>query len=196
MNMNRRDLLTSLAGAGLVGLTAPSQVSAEPDRPVTPPLAKDGLVFWLETSLRRVYPTSPAGSAQILPLLTPRNARLSFQACFGNSKDNSVIVRCEVIGADDCKPVVRRVGFVPLRALNTYVPRDEVEGIGYVPGLCPDPLFPESTAHVGPHANGVFWISLTVPPDAAPGTRDIRVRLTLENEFSYVDFVRPKPWSV
>jgi hypothetical protein len=196
MNMNRRDVLASLAGTGLIGLTGPLQASAEPDRPATAPVPKDGLVFWLETSLHRVYPTSSAGSTQILPLLTARNARLSFQACFRNLKDNSVIVRCEVIGADDCMPVVRRVGFVPLQALNTFVPREEVEGIGYVPGLCPDPLFPENTAHVGPHANGVFWISLFVPPDAKPDMRDIKVKLTLDNEFSYVDFVRPTPWSV
>ena len=129
-------------------------------------------------------------------LLTARAARLSFQACFRNDKTNSVIVRCEVLGADDCKPVVRRVGFVPLRAFNTYVPKDELEGVGFLPGLCPDPLFPEATAHIGPQANGVFWISLSIPADAKPGVRQIKVRLTLENEFSYVDWTRPKPWSV
>jgi hypothetical protein len=42
----------------------------------------------------------------------------------------------------------------------------------------------------------VFWISLFVPADAKVGKREITVRLTLENEYGYVDFVRPKPWSV
>jgi hypothetical protein len=101
-----------------------------------------------------------------------------------------------VPGAEDWKPVVRRVGFVPLRSFNTYVPKDEIEGVGFIPGLCPDPLFPESTAHVGPQANGVFWISLFIPADAKPGRRQVKVRLTLENEFAYVDWTRPKPWSV
>jgi len=197
--MNRRTVLKQLAGAGALGLVAPSAALAAPGaaaQDLPPPLAKDQIRFWLETSLRRVYPTSPPGSAQPLKLLTARGARLSFQACFRNDKTNSVIMRCEVLGADDCRPVVRRVGFVPLRAFNTYVPKDELEGVGFIPGLCPDPLFPESTAHIGPQANGVFWISLFIPAGATPGTRQIKVRLTLENEFSYVDWTRPKPWSV
>lgn len=196
--MNRREVLQAIMGTGAVGLlnsTGDGDVPAiEPQQ--QPPVTRDGLRFWLETSLRRVYPTSPPSGGAPLSLISARNARLSFQACFRNDRINSVIVRCKVVGADDCSPRVRRVGFVPMRALNTYVPTDEVEGIGHIPGMCPDPLFPEPTAHVGPHSNGVFWISLFIPPDAKPGPRDITVRLTLENEFSYVDFTRPKPWSV
>ena len=192
--MNRREVLKSIVTVGAAGLVSPQRLGAAADAPA--PLAKNGLQFWLETSLRRVYPTSPPGPAKVLSLLSARRARLSFQACFRNLKSNSVIVRCEVLDADDCAPRIRRVGFVPLRALNTYVRLEEVEGIGHVPGMCPDPLFPENTAHIGPCANGVFWLSLFIPADAAVGVRDIRVRLTLENEFSYVDFVRPEPWSV
>lgn len=196
--MNRRDVLKSFVGAGAATLLTPTQASAQTHAATQPatPLLKEGLAFWLETSLNRVYPNSPVGNAQLRQLPTPRNARLSLQACFRNDRINSVIVRCEVLGADDLNPRVRRVGFVPLPNLNTYVPADEVEGIGQIPGLCPDPLFPEPTAHVGPHANSAFWLSLFVPPDAKPGPRQIRIRLTLENEFSYVDFNRPKPWSV
>ncbi|HZZ42335.1 MAG TPA: DUF4091 domain-containing protein [Tepidisphaeraceae bacterium] len=195
--MNRRDVLKTFVGASAASLLAPAHVGAQ-TRPANQPtpLRKDGLAFWLETSLNRVYPTSSPGNAQLSPLLTPRNARLSIQACFRNDEINSAIVRCEVLDADDLHPRVRRVGFVPLRGLNTYVPTDEVEGIGHVPGLCPDPLFPEPTAHVGPHSNGVFWISLFIPPNTKPGPRTLRIRLTLENEFAYVDFTRPKPWSV
>jgi len=196
--MNRRTAIKRLAGAGALGLIAPASVDAADDlkEEEARPLAKDQIRFWLETSLKRVYPTSPPGSAGPLRLLSGRAARLSFQACFRNDKTNSAVMRCEVLGADDWKPAVRRVGFVPLRALNTYVPKDEIEGVGFIPGLCPDPLFPESTAHVGPQANGVFWISLFIPAEAKPGPRRVKVRLTLENEFAYVDWTRPKPWSV
>lgn len=196
--MNRRKAIKTLAGTGALGLLHPGLCAENNPHPAesSPPLQKDGLQFWLETSLKRVYPTSPAGTARSLKLLTPRNARLSFQCCFHNGKNNSVLLRCEVLEASDLKVTVRRVGFVPMAWLNTFVPKEETEGIGFVPGLCPDPLFPENTAQVGPRANGVFWISLFVPATAQPGRRTLRLRMTLENEFAYVDWVNPKPWSV
>jgi len=197
--MNRREAIKRIAGAGALGAIAPVRLPGQTNTP-TPaslaPLVKDNLHFWLETSLRRVYPTSPPGSGVPLQLETARQARLSFQACVCNRKTNSAIVRCEILGADDWQPLVRRVGFVPLRNFNTFVPQDELEGIGFIPGLCPDPLFPDNQAHIGPQSNGVFWISLRVPADTKPGLRRLQVRLTLENEYSYVDFVRPKPWSI
>ena len=80
--------------------------------------------------------------------------------------------------------------------LNTFVPREEIEGEGFIPGLCPDPLYPEQQAHFSPLGNAVFWISLIVPERETTGVHDLRVRLTLENQYGYVDFTRPKPWSV
>jgi hypothetical protein len=198
--MNRREAIKKITNAGAMGVLALNahgeNVATTKEAPASKAIERNEMKFWLETSLKRVYPTSQPGGAQLAPLLTARNAKLSVQACFQNNKINSAIVKCEVIGADDLKPVIRRVGFVPMCHLNTYVPKDEVEGVGFIPGLCPDPLFPETSTHVGPHSNGVFWISLFVPAEAKVGRREITVRLTLENEFSYVDFDRPKPWSV
>ncbi len=42
------------------------------------------VAFWLESSLKRVFPTSPVGDRGSLKLLSARNARLSFQACYRN----------------------------------------------------------------------------------------------------------------
>src|SRR5688500_3839459 len=101
--MNRREALQAIIGTGAVGLLVPSDAGAEPadatstTKPQQPPLTKEGLRFWLESSLKRVYPTSPPGGAAPLPLVTARNARLSFQACFRNDRINSVVVKCEVV---------------------------------------------------------------------------------------------------
>lgn len=61
---------------------------AEPtsDGPVVvEPEGKPGtkLVFWLETSLKRVFPRTPPATHRSLKLLPARNAKISFQACFG-----------------------------------------------------------------------------------------------------------------
>jgi glycosyl hydrolase family 123 len=195
--MNRRTVIKLLAGAGIAG-SLPLQTSAEGTEVGVAALAaqvKNEIVFWLETSLKRVYPNSPPASSS-LKLLAARNEKLSFQACFRNLKTNSVFMRCEVVAPAGIQGRVRRVGFVPLPNFNTYVPKDELEGIGFIPGLCPDPLFPEPTVQVGPQANGVFWISVAIPADARPGLQTLKVRFTLENEYAYTDFTRPKPWSV
>ena len=74
-SMNRRDFLkSSTAGLGLTMGLRPEILRADP-----PPA--DGLRFWLETSLRRVFPASPARDARTLRIVAARGERLSFQAC-------------------------------------------------------------------------------------------------------------------
>jgi hypothetical protein len=64
-----------------------------------------------------------------------------------------------------------------------------------MPGLCPDPLFHETTAHIGPEGTGIFWISLEVPEGATPGKVEGNVHFTLEDQFGYTGWESPKPWS-
>ena len=200
--MNRREALKAIASTGalgVLGLHAPAVAAAAEAAgdAHAQSIERNGVEFWLETSLKRIYPNSPPGSAQPLQLLAARNQKLSFQVCFANHQTNSIRMRCEVTGLPrDWKSRVRRVGFVPLRNLNTHTPADELEGIGQIPGLCPDPLFLEVTAHVGPKSNGVFWISLAVPETSATGVHPVTVKLTLEDAFSYTDWTHPEPWSV
>jgi hypothetical protein len=198
INMNRRDVIKSAAfGAAAVGLpftaACANQAPAAASRGT--PVEDQGVKFWLESSLTRVFPNSQPGDAK-LSLVTARNARLSFQACFRHRQDCSIRVRAAVEGADDLRPLVRRVGYVPLQQLNTDVPLDELDGVGHVPGLVPDPLFPEQTLHVGPESNGSFWITLNVPADAKVGVREIKVRLTVEDTFRFPGWTVAKPFSV
>lgn len=204
-DLNRRELLKGVAGATVLSAAqraargdSPTGMGAgsQPARPGGAPVEQEGVRFWLETSLRRVFPNSPAGSAAPLTLLTARNARVSFQACFRNLRTCSIRVRASVHGAEGLPLRIRRVGYVPLQALNTDVPFDELDGICHVPGLVPDPLYPEETAHLGPAANGAFWITLTVPADAPPGVMPLAVRLTVEDQFCFPGWAGAKPRSV
>ena len=64
---------------------------------------------------------------------------------------------------------VRRVGYVPMAHFTTDVPESDIDGIGHLPGLVPDPLFPESTLAAGPFETNSFWVSIEIAPTAGPG---------------------------
>lgn len=200
--MDRRDFLKNLAVGGALSLIAPGSVYAEAlsgthDGAADDPLCKDGLQFWLESTLKRVYPASAPGNRQLPDLLAARNEQISFQACFKNTNTDSAVVKCELLNApEDWEVRVRRVGFVPLPHFNTYTPKEELEGHGHIPGLCPDPIYSESSVHAGPDENGVFWISCRIPAGASPGLYPLAVRFTFENAYGYTNWTGAEPWSV
>lgn len=130
---------------------------------------------WLQSSLKRVYPLSNAEGSASIELVTLRNARLSFQACVKNHRAQPLEVECRVENAGDIEVQVRRVGYVPQGYITHDTAESELDGTGHVPGLVPDPLFPESKAFIRPFVNQSFWISLRVPADAEPGKHTLQV---------------------
>jgi len=137
--------------------------------------------MWVESSLQRVFPTSPASDKKDLQLLSARNATLSFQVAVRNEASKKWLhVKCEVDGAKDLGIQIRRVGYVPMPHRNTDIDLKVADGGDRLPGLVPDPLFPESTTTVGPYENQSFWITVKVPASIAPGVRDLHIRLIAE----------------
>ena len=137
---------------------------------------------WLQSSLKRVFPSSPAGAGERLELLAARNERVSFQACLRNLTPEVLKPQVSVSKAEDLGVVVRRVGYVPMAHHNTESEMEELDGIGHIPGYVPDPLFPEDTAVVGPLESHAFWITVTIPEDAKPGLRELDIRFTSGEE--------------
>jgi hypothetical protein len=133
--------------------------------------------FWLETSLNRVFPASKPGN-RTLTQITARNARCSFQACLRNDRSWPIEAQCAVSADKDLKITVRRVGYVPQWNFTADVPQCELDGWGHVPGLVPDPLYPEPKALVGPYGAQSFWITIEVSADARPGIRKLPVTFT------------------
>jgi hypothetical protein len=198
--MHRRELLKTLAaGATTLGVvtTAPAAQAAQPRANRTGnALEQDQVQFWSETSLNRVFPNSDPGSAETLNLTTARNAQLSFQACFRNHRDCCIRVRASIEAPTGWSVQIRRVGYVPIQQLDTDVPVDEVDGIGHLPGLAPDPLYPEETSNVGPSSNGAFWMTLKIPADAKVGVATLTVKLTVEDEFRFPMWMGAKPVTI
>ncbi|MGI6047219.1 MAG: DUF4091 domain-containing protein [Petrimonas sp.] len=186
--------LTTLTFWGAPFKSIAATANIEPDK-----LSYDAssqLQFWLETSLKRVYPNSQPGEKKALKIIAAKNERVSFQACVRNFSTDSAVVKCELIHDTHSTSMVRRVGYVPVIQLNTFTPKSDLEGIGHIPGLCPDPLFPEEQVHIGPESNGVFWITLRIPENIKSGKHTFSVKFTLVNRFAYNDFTYPNALSV
>jgi len=212
--MDRRSALktlTTLAGAGTVGMAASSSAQDDKDRQTTatqarPAEADDylqqgGVQFWLCDNRRRVYPTSspaelPTFTRKPLRVRCGRHYKAAFQACYRNLLTSSAQIECNCEAPAGIRVRIRRVGFVPMQQLNTDTPPAEQEGIGKIPGLCPDPLFPDKTAQVGPFGTAVFWISIFVPKDAQPGLVRGKIQFKLLNRFGYMGFDNPEQFAV
>lgn len=142
----------------------------------------ESLSCWLQSSLKRVYPATPALSDSTLRLLSARNESISFQACVRNASTEAVTAKIAVTGPDDVRVRVRRVGYVTVAHHSTATEAAELEGVGRIPGYVPDPLFPEDTATIGPMETHAFWINVDVPSGIAPGAREIKLSFTVGEE--------------
>jgi hypothetical protein len=104
---------------------------------------------WLSPSLRRFYPQSPPETRDTLRLRTLRGERISFQVvCRTGGAPETIEARVEA--PEGFQVYLRRVGYVPMPHFNTETPLDDTEGVGFLPGLVPDPLFPDGTITAGP----------------------------------------------
>lgn len=139
------------------------------------------LECWLADTDERFYPRSPARERDALALELLRGERGSFQVVV-RTGDEPVQVGVACAAPDGVEVRVRRVGYVPMPHLNTDTPDDEREGLPHLPGLVPDPLFPEHETLAGPHETNAFWVSLHVPADAPPGEQPLDVRVSAGGE--------------
>lgn len=134
--------------------------------------------FWLQSSLRRIYPATPASDTPTLAIPAARNGRFSFQVAARNDTARRIDVACAVSADAELKVQIRRVGYVPMRHLTTDTDAGELEGVGNAPGLVPDPLFPDSKATLGPQETQAFWITVRVAEGAKPGPHDVTIHMS------------------
>jgi hypothetical protein len=150
----------------------------------------DRIDCWLQNSLTRVFPGTATNGSKGISIAAARNQRVSFQACVRNRGDIAISVRADVLAPEGLGVLVRRVGYVPVPHFNTETEEAELDGAGHIPGLVPDPLFPESETRLGPCETQSFWISVDVPAGTAPGTYQLEVELkggpALEEERSAI----------
>ncbi len=134
---------------------------------------------WISTSLVRHFPKSFAQTQDTLTFHAALQERVSFQVAF-TTDDQPVRMMATVEAPPELQVRLRRVGYVPMPHFATETPSEELDGLAYLPGLVPDPLFPSPTLHAGAHETNAFWITVLVPMDAAPGEYPIYFKLESE----------------
>jgi len=145
-------------------------------------LSQSGIQVWIESSLNRVFPNSPPEKRRVLNLIAARNQNLSFQACIRNGGSTTLHVQCRADGAAGLGVRVRRVGYVPMPHRTSGVDASEEENLSFIPGMVPDPLFPEQKAEVGTYEDQPFWVTVSVPASAVPGEKQIKITFSVEDE--------------
>jgi len=134
---------------------------------------------WLSSSLVRHYPRSRPRTRQSLTLDAARGETISFQVAF-RTADEDLRLTAAAAAPGDLDVELRRVGYVPMHHHTTETPAEELDGLGHVPGLVPDPLLPEKTVHAGPFETNAFWATVRIPADVKPGRRLVQITLTPE----------------
>ena len=139
---------------------------------------------WLSTSCTRWYPASEPGARRTLSLDAARNEQFSFQVVVRSDDANTQKVQVAAEGPSGWAVRVRRVGYVPVRHLNTALAEGplEVEGLGHVPGYVPDPLFDEAEVVLPRGECHAFWITVRPGAEAVAGAHRISVRISPERD--------------
>jgi len=160
--------MTSLAIALTLAIMTPQKTTSEP-------------AAWISHSLKRYFPASPSEKRTELTLEVARGERASCQVVV-RTADAPEQVKVSAGQKPGIAATVRRIGYIPLKHFNTDTPAKELDGIGYLPGLAPDPLFPESSYEAGPQETNAFWVTMRIARDAKPGTVRIPFAVTIGKE--------------
>lgn len=143
---------------------------------------------WLATSSVRFYPNSPVETRKRLRLDAALNERVSFQVLLRHDGLAPRQFTVTATGPDGWDIRVRRVGYIPVRHLNTHpapIPPEDIEGADQIPGYVPDPLFEEQTILLPGSETHAFWISVRPGPNAKPGPGNITIQATPDSGRSH-----------
>lgn len=138
---------------------------------------KGNVSVWMESSLKRIFPKSPPGTTSTRTIQAARNQKVSFQIAINNQAPYPATASLTTTAPADLHVQIRRVGYVPMDHLTVGTRPAELDGTDYLPGLVPDPLFPEQQLTAGPLESQSFWITVDVPTSATPGLHNIPFNL-------------------
>ena len=137
------------------------------------------------SNLNRCFPNSQFSPSSQISLDAARGERISCQIVVRTGSEPQT-VKVSPSQLDDGSIRVRRVGYVTQQHLNTGTPTAELDGMGNVPGLVPDPLFDDSEVVSGPFESHAFWLTIQPNRDAKPASVEIPITVKVGESESKV----------
>ncbi len=132
---------------------------------------------WTTGPYVRHFPLTAVQSTRPPAIDAALNERFHFQVAMRLEDEERQVVRVAADGPDGWHVRVRRVGYVPVPHHNPPLepqPTDR-DGIGFIPGYVPDPLFDEDEVLLPPEETHAFWITVQPGDDARPGIFEVAV---------------------
>ena len=137
---------------------------------------------WLSSAFVRNYPQTSVGKGGMLRLEVALNEKSAFQLVLRNDgAENPVKVEIFTEKQKEFNTRIRRVGYVPMPHFNTPVEEaEDCEGLDYLPGVVPDPLFDEQIIELPAKETHSFWISVQPKRNIKPGKYKITLLVRSE----------------
>lgn len=139
----------------------------------------------------RHFPGAPLPEKSLAMIDLALNERFSFQLAMRSEEAVNVVAELE--GPKGWSLRVRRVGCVPVAHHNTPVLKNPLDndGIGYIPGFVPDPLFDENKMLLPQDETAAFWFTVKPADNAKPGKYELVVTLRFVDKDG-VELARPR----
>jgi hypothetical protein len=145
---------------------------------------------WTVSSLVRIYPSTLPSRNFRRVIDVARNERFSFQLAVRNPDAEPISVEVAAGNPPGWTVRIRKVGYVPIRHLNTETSDDERDVPGCIPGFVPDPLFDGSEILVPPRETHSFWFSVLPASPTQPGPSRIKLKVKVGGRVTRSHLVR------
>ncbi|MBR4748423.1 MAG: DUF4091 domain-containing protein [Abditibacteriota bacterium] len=124
--------------------------------------------LFIVNSTTRIFPSYDGSRVGFYDIYAARNENVNWQVMLYN--DTTFPVKCKLGVKSDLVTRVRLEQLVFGKAHTVYTEPEELDGLGLIPGLLPDPLIDEDEVVVYPFSNRAFWINSYIPADHPAGS--------------------------
>lgn len=122
---------------------------------------------FLANSTKRIFPVCSGDNINFYDIYTAKNESFSYQVCIYN--DSVTPLEIEINISSKLEHSIRLEQLINFDRFTPGTDASELDGVGILPGLVPDPLLNLQNVMIPPFSNRVFFVRVLVPKDAKTG---------------------------